>query len=73
MLMRQKDMPHARERNTSEHQLTGDAVTTVDHVCRSIDDDDLRWCRTRLSGTRAASGSQEDESASFLGVGKSGR
>ena len=73
MLMRQKDMPQVRERNTSEYQLTGNAVTTVDHVCRSIDDNDLRRRRTRLSGTWTASGSQEDESASLLGIGTSGR
>ena len=63
MVVRQKDVPQLRQRNTCQHELARDAVTAIDYVRRIVHYDHLGRRRTCLSRSRAAAGAKQDQPA----------
>jgi hypothetical protein len=61
MMVRKENVPKFAQRDTSENQLPGYPVATIDYIGNFIGYDHLGRGRAALSWTRSAARSQQDE------------
>jgi len=60
-MMGEEDMPEPRQWHTSEYELAGDSIPTINHVRCVVDEYDLCRRRTRLSWPRSAPRAEKDQ------------
>jgi hypothetical protein len=60
-MVRNENVPKFAQRHTSENQLPGHSVATIDYIGSFIGHDHLGRSRVALAWTRPAARSQQDE------------
>ena len=73
VVMRQEDVPEARQCNAGEYELARNTIATIDHVRAIVDEDDLCGRGVRLSWSRSPSRPEEDQRHSIALPGRQPR